>query len=225
MPENAVVFGSSGALGAACADELRRAGVNVSCVLHDSVLAPSEGAVPQWLAEFDEGTISQIVWAQGRNATGGIADANLSSVSELFEANVLFILRTLRAMLDVGVVANPCRMVVLSSIWESLARQEKLAYVVSKSAVAGLVRSLAADLGSSGIAVNAVAPGVIDTPMTRANLSSEQIAQFVDSTPQQSLCTPDDVARVVRWLASDDSSGVNAATIRVDGGWTEVRYV
>jgi len=225
LGRRAVVFGSSGTLGSACVDELERVGVTVTCVSHQVVAARSEGTSPPWLSELGTNSIDQVVWVQGKNAAGGIASADIVDVEDLFEANVLFIIRTLRDMLDAGVLKRPSRLVIVSSIWDSVARQEKLAYVVSKSAVAGLVRSLAADLGSLGVAVNAVAPGVIDTPMTRANLSTDQIAGFIGATPQKALCTPEDVARVVRWLSSDDSAGVNSETVRVDGGWSEVRYV
>lgn len=221
----AIVFGSSGTLGSACVSELERVGVSVTCVSHKVVAARSDGMSPAWLNDLGANSVDQVIWVHGKNAAGGIANAKIVDVEDLFEANVLFIIRTLRDMLDAGVLKRPSRLVIVSSIWDSVARQEKLAYVVSKSAVAGLVRSLAADLGSLGVAVNAVAPGVIDTPMTRANLSTGQIDGFVGATPQESLCTPDDVARVVRWLASDDSAGVNSETVRVDGGWSEVRYV
>ena len=194
MPDRAVVFGGSGALGAACVAELERGGVDVMQISHSLVVGD-----PDWARRIAEAPANRIVWAQGRNAGGGIADGDLSDVEALLDSNVLFIVRTMRALLDAGAVSGDCRVVIL--------------------------RSLAADLGPMGVAVNAVAPGVIDTPMARANLTASQISQFEASTPARELCSPNDVARVVSWLSSSESRGVNAATIPVDGGWSAVRYV
>lgn len=221
----AVVFGGTGALGSACVAELEQCGVDTVVVRHADVANDASDPDPAWLDGIPKGTVTRVVWAQGRNAAGGIVVGDITEVNALLEANVVFVVKTMRVMLDAGVCAARCRVVILSSVWQDLARQEKLAYVVSKAAVAGLVRSLAADLGPLGIAVNAVAPGVIDSPMARANLTPDQIGAFFEATPAKRLCSPSDVARVARWLTSPDSDGVNAATIPVDGGWSEIRYV
>ncbi len=222
---SAIVFGASGVLGAACVSELERSGVRVTVFSHTKIRSDATELDNAWLHGVPLKSVSQVVWAQGLNVGGGIREAALADVDELFDANVRFIITTLRSLLDGGFLSESCRLVILSSVWQDLARQKKMAYVVSKAAIAGLVRSLVADLGPEGIAVNAVAPGVIDTPMSRANLTGAQFDAFIEATPQGSLCTPVDVARVVRWLASSDSQGVNGVTIRVDGGWGEVRYV
>ena len=221
------MFGGSGALGSACVEELQRTGVETVCVSHAaSASGPAISAArANWANKLPTGLFDQVVWAQGKNAAGGIEDCSVDQLAELLDANVLFIVRTLQDLLGAGVLASPCRLVVISSVWQDTARQEKLAYIVSKSAVAGLVRSLAADLGSRGISVNAVLPGVVDTPMSRASLSAAQIDAFTEDTPQGSLCSAADVARTVRWLASADSAGVNAVSVRVDGGWANVRFV
>jgi Dehydrogenases with different specificities (related to short-chain alcohol dehydrogenases) len=64
---------------------------------------------------------------------------------------------------------------VISSIWQNIARQNKLSYCVTKAALQGLIQSLMIDLGSAGHLVNAVLPGVLDTQMTRNNLLAEQL--------------------------------------------------
>jgi 3-oxoacyl-[acyl-carrier protein] reductase len=93
------------------------------------------------------------------------------------------------------------------------------AYSASKAGLIGLTRSLAREVGRKGIAVNAVCPGLIDTDMT-AELPDEARARLVEATPAGRTGRPEEVAAVVRLLASDDGSYVNGAVIPVDGGLT-----
>ena len=166
-----------------------------------------------------------MVWAHGVNAEGSIKDSGVDQLQSLFEANVLFIAQTLRTLLDRDVLAPPARLVIVSSVWQNVARDRKLAYVTTKAALAGLVRSLVADLGEAGISVNAVLPGVVDTPMTREFLTLEQIQGLERDTPTGSLVTAEEVASTCAWLSGPQSSGVNGQFVNVDGGWSEVRHV
>jgi NAD(P)-dependent dehydrogenase (short-subunit alcohol dehydrogenase family) len=84
---------------------------------------------------------------------------------------------------------------------------------------------MAIDMAGHGFAINAVLPGVIDTPMTRANLSAEQIARVEAETVGGLLATAQDVARAVSWLVDSQSRGVNGQSIVVDNGWSSVRHV
>lgn len=90
-------------------------------------------------------------------------------------------------------------------------------YVAAKSGVIGLTKTAAKELASRNITVNAVAPGFITTDMTD-QLSDEQRGQLLDLIPLQRLGTGEDVASVVRFLASNDASYITGQTIQVDGG-------
>ena len=96
-------------------------------------------------------------------------------------------------------------------------------YVASKHGLIGLTRSLAHRLGPDGIRANAVCPGYVETPMLAPTIGTpEARASFEQKIPLGRLAQPDDVARVVRFLLSDESAYVNGAAIVVDGGVTAV---
>ena len=96
-------------------------------------------------------------------------------------------------------------------------------YVASKHGLIGLTRSLAHRLGPDGIRANAVCPGYVETPMLAPTIATpEARASFEQKIPLGRLAQPDDVARVVRFLLSEESAYVNGAAIVVDGGVTAV---
>lgn len=90
-------------------------------------------------------------------------------------------------------------------------------YVAAKAGVIGLTKSVAQELASRNILVNAVAPGFISTDMTDA-LTEEQQAAILSLIPLAKLGTPEDVAKVVRFLASNDANYITGQTIHIDGG-------
>jgi NAD(P)-dependent dehydrogenase (short-subunit alcohol dehydrogenase family) len=115
--------------------------------------------------------------------------------------------------------------VILGSVWQNVARSNKTAYITSKSALTGLVRGLAVEFGPLGISINGVLPGVVESEMTRKNLSQDQIEKIATGTPGHLLITAEQVANIVTFLLSKDSSGINGQSIVVDNGWTISRDV
>lgn len=92
------------------------------------------------------------------------------------------------------------------------------AYTTIKAGIAGLTKVLAGELGPSGIRVNAIAPGSVPTPATQGFVTPEQYAQRAKNIPLQRNGTPQDVAKAVSFLLSDDASFVNGAMLAIDGG-------
>jgi meso-butanediol dehydrogenase / (S,S)-butanediol dehydrogenase / diacetyl reductase len=95
------------------------------------------------------------------------------------------------------------------------------AYTAAKGGIVALTRVLAVDWGPSGIRVNCICPGGVDTPMIAPVIEDEQILDFMrESTPLGRLAHPEETARVALFLASDEASYMNGAIVPVDGGWT-----
>lgn len=111
------------------------------------------------------------------------------------------------------------RIVNISSIWGVVGASMESLYSASKGAINSFTLSLAKELGFSGITVNAVCPGFIDTKMNKI-YSKSDIAEIVDETPMSRIGKPKDVANLVEFLVSDKASFITGQIIRVDGGWT-----
>ena len=111
------------------------------------------------------------------------------------------------------------RIINIASISGLRAGVGRTAYGTSKAAILGLTRQFALELGARGITTNAIAPGVIETPMTRAAYSEETWSRVLDMTPTRRLGQPEDIAEAVAYLASPAASFVNGEVLTVDGGY------
>ena len=113
--------------------------------------------------------------------------------------------------------ARTGRLIFISSVVGLLGSPGQANYAASKAGLVGLARSLARELGSRSITANVVAPGFVDTDMT-AELPEERRTEILATVPLGRYATPDEVAGVVTWLASDSAAYITGAVIPVDGG-------
>ncbi|MGH7267842.1 MAG: SDR family NAD(P)-dependent oxidoreductase, partial [Candidatus Rokuibacteriota bacterium] len=113
------------------------------------------------------------------------------------------------------------RIVNITSIAAELALKNRAAYCASKAAVAQLTRCLALEWGPDGITVNAVGPGITETPMTRGFLDADpgRRPTMIGKMPIRRLAVPDDMVGAVLFLASDLAAYVTGQTVYVAGGW------
>jgi 3-oxoacyl-[acyl-carrier protein] reductase len=228
-----LLFGASGSIGTAIREKFVTKSWQVVGVTRKDELITDQVC---WnpLLETGQVTLNQlrsydkfdaVCWAQGQNCNDSIFSFDVKQHRELYEANVIYIINSLSLLLSEGLLAKPAKLCVLSSIWQNIARQNKLSYSVSKAALQGLVLSLANDLAVEGHLINAVLPGALDTPMTHKNLSFEQVAKISQSTQFGCLPSLDDVTNTVHFLCSSDNTGVTGQFIKVDFGFSDVRIV
>ena len=121
--------------------------------------------------------------------------------------------RAARSMLR----ARAGRMIFISSVVGLSGGVGQANYAATKAGLVGFARSVAREFGSRGITANVVAPGFVDTALT-AVLSQERRAEILSQVPLKRYATPDEIAGVVRFLASDEAAYITGAVIPVDGG-------
>jgi 3-oxoacyl-[acyl-carrier protein] reductase len=136
----------------------------------------------------------------------------------VFAVNVDALMHLCRVAIPAMRAARFGRIVAIGSIYAFRAGEGSAAYVASKHAVVGYVRSLAVELGRDGITANAVCPGFTDTDML-ASLGPEQITRLREATPLKRLASPDEIAALVALLAGDGGGYLSGAAIPLDGGF------
>jgi 3-oxoacyl-[acyl-carrier protein] reductase len=173
----------------------------------------------------DAPTFDAVVWAQGANLNDNITDVEDDAFAELMQANVGFVVSTMSSLLTSKKISNGARLCVISSIWQQAIRPNKLSYSITKSALSGLVQSAALDLAGQNILVNAVLPGVLDTPMTRSVLSNDQIKSVASRTGFARLVSPQEVAVLCHFVCSEANTTLTGQSLVADLGFSNVRPV
>ncbi|CAH1659481.1 SDR family NAD(P)-dependent oxidoreductase [Chelatococcus asaccharovorans] len=148
-----------------------------------------------------------------------IHESDDSDIDRFLDINVRAQIRFCRAAL--AAMTSGAAIVNIASIFGFRGNAGAGVYAVSKAAMIGLTRQLAADHGPAGIRVNAVAPGLIRTPLTADRIDNDAAfrRQMVDTTPFPRIGTPQDIAAAVCFLASEDAGFISGHTLVVDGGW------
>ena len=147
-----------------------------------------------------------------------VQDTSQKEYDRVFDINMKAIFTVNNFALKSMISQKYGKIVNVSSMWGERGASCEVVYSASKSAVIGYTKALAKEVGPSGINVNCVLPGVIDTRMN-ARLSESDKAELIDSTPLNRLGTPLDVANAIFFLASDSASFITGQTLGVDGGF------
>lgn len=168
---------------------------------------------------FDEiGGIDVLVCNAGISEYGLFSDLSIASWRRLFAVNVDGAYNCIKCALPYMVRNKAGSIITMSSVWGVSGASCEAAYSSTKAALIGLTKALAKELGPSGIRVNCIAPGVIETDMM-SSFSEEDKAVLIYETPLSRLGTPADVAYLVSFLASDKSRFITGQIIGVDGGF------
>ena len=133
------------------------------------------------------------------------------------DTNLKSVFRLCRSVLRPMMKARHGRIINIGSIVGSSGNPGQVNYVAAKAGLVGLTKALAQEVGSRGITVNCVAPGFVDTDMTRV-LTEEQKTKLLAHIPLGRMGRPDDIAEAVAYLASDQAGYVTGTTLHVNGG-------
>ena len=136
----------------------------------------------------------------------------------LFAVNTKGIFFLTQAVAKEMIAAGGGAIVNVSSMWGVVGASGEVAYSATKAAVIGMTKALAKELAPSGIRVNCIAPGVIDTEMN-ACYDEETMCALAEKTPLSRIGSPEDVANAILFLASENASFITGQTLTVDGGF------
>ena len=232
---NVLITGASRGIGAACAREFASHGDRVFLNYNNSKsaaekIAAETGAIPVKadVSNFEEvnrmrkiiggcGRLDVLVNNAGISQTKMFTDITESDWDNMFNVNVKGMYLVTRAFVDDMIAAKSGKIINVSSMWGVTGGSCEVHYSAAKAAVIGFTKALAKELGPSGINVNCVAPGVIDTDMN-AHLGSDDLEKLKNETPLMRIGSPADVAKTVFFLASRNADFITGQVLNVDGG-------
>jgi 3-oxoacyl-[acyl-carrier protein] reductase len=235
--KRALITGASGGIGEAVARALHGAGATVAlsgtregplaALAADlgvrALVVPADLSNPEAVEQLAKDAIAALGGLDILVNNAGITrDQLLLRLSDadwqaVLDVNLTAAMRLSRAALKPMMKARWGRIVQITSVVGATGNPGQTNYAAAKAGLVGFSKSLAAEVASRGITVNAVAPGFIATPMTD-KLSDEQKAALTTRIPAGRLGTPGDVAAAVLYLAAPESGYVTGATLHVNGG-------
>lgn len=217
-----LVFGATGSIGQYIFENLQKDGINsIGTTTNLSKIKPNLIHIDidnlNNLLNIDN--IDIVIWAHGHNFNDNIINYDSNKFNTMININVDFILITLNFLITNNKINNGAKLVIISSIWEELTRENKLSYSISKSALSGLVKNVSYELSSKNILINNVLPGVIDNEMSQKTLLPEQFNYIKNYMHFGRLITLEDVYKTVKFLTTENS-GITGQSIKVDLGFT-----
>lgn len=239
--KTALITGASRGIGAATARRLARAGYAVAvnyCSSEERALAlveelRAEGHTamavradvsdPKQVQAMVDNVLDKfcqldiLVCNAGRSWVGLLGDMTVAEWRELFSVNLDSVFYCCKAVLPHMIHRKKGKIITVSSMWGQVGASCEAAYSASKAGVIGLTKALAKELGPSGIAVNCVAPGVIDTEMNK-NLTDEDLDALREETPLERIGKAEDVAESVLFLASEGADFITGQVLCPNGG-------
>ena len=236
MP-TALITGASRGIGRECAGKFAQAGYNVAAVYLKSEEAAlslkKETGCEIYKCDVSDCkaarmTADEVFRRFGQidvliNNAGIAEQALFSDITEemwdnMFSVNVKGVYSFTHAVLPHMIHEKKGRIINISSMWGQVGASCEVHYSAAKAAVIGFTKALAKEVGPSGITVNCIAPGVIDTDMNR-NHDEETMNCLIDETPMSRLGTPEDIAQTALFLAGDGAGFITGQIIGVNGGF------
>lgn len=169
-------------------------------------------------AIYKFGTVDILINNAGVAYNGLITDTDEHDADRIFDINLKGVFNCCRSVTPVMVNQKSGKIINISSMWGQVGASCEVAYSAAKAGVIGLTKALAKELAPSGITVNCIAPGLIDTSMN-SNVSVEDLNAFVEDIPLGRMGTAEDVAETALFLASEGADYITGQILGVNGGY------
>lgn len=229
MSRVVLITGGSRGIGLATAQRFAALGDKVAITYNTSVPTGDFLAVQCDVTKQDDvdrafaaveealGPVEVLVSNAGITRDGLLLRMKEADFAEVIDANLTGAFRVSKRATQSMLRARKGRIILVSSVVGLLGQAGQANYAASKAGLVGFARSLARELGSRSITVNVVAPGPVDTDMTKG-LGEEKLAAFAELVPLGRIATVEEISGVITFLASTDAAYITGAVIPVDGG-------
>lgn len=220
VSRTALVTGGARGIGAAIAARLESAGYRVIAPQRALLDLSSSASINAYIAVHGSEPVDVLVNNAGINTLRAIPEIDATTWGEMLQVNLSSALRLTQAFAPGMAQRGFGRILNMVSIFALVTRERRAAYSMTKAALAALTRTSAVEFGPRGVLVNALAPGYVDTELTRRNNPPDAIAAIEASIPLRRMAQAKELAEVAAFLVSDANSYLTGQTVVVDGGFT-----
>ena len=163
--------------------------------------------------------IDGLVNSAGISIIGGIDTINDSDTEKMIRTNLTGPLKIIQFVVESMKRKGCGRIVNLSSIWGVRSKEFRTLYSLTKFGLNGVTKSLARELGENNILVNSIAPGYVNTEMTRKNIPLVTQDEIIENIPLRRFAEPVEIAKLVAFLLSDENTYITGQIVTIDGGF------
>lgn len=226
--KKALVTGGTRGIGAAIADKLTELGAEVyrtgtkpsSEKNHLQVDLSNADSTSAFLEKIGKIDFDIVINNAGINRIAPVDQIKLKDWNDILQVNLTAPFLIMQAVIPSMVKKNFGRIVNISSVFGNVSKEMRASYSASKFGLLGLTKACALDYAKNNVLVNCIAPGFIDTELTRSILNEDQIRHMTSLVPLKRLGTPDEIANSVAFIASPENKYITGQLILVDGGFT-----
>ena len=192
------------------------------------IIAPSrseldlslESSVDTYLQRYSRVPVDILINNAGINVLKPIAELDADTWQTMLQINLSASIRLVQTYAPGMAARGWGRILNISTIFSKVTKERRAAYSMTKAALNALTRSCAVEFGPGGVIVNSLAPGYVDTALTRQNNSPEAIALIEASIPLRRLASAEELACAAVFLVSEENTYLTGQTVVVDGGFT-----
>ena len=214
----ALITGASRGIGAAIAARLQADGLRILTPSSETLDLSSTVSIDTYLSQLTD-PIDILINNAGINRLGSIDEISGKDFEEVIQINLLGHFQLTQGLVKGMKARRYGRIVNISSIWSLVSRERRVTYSAAKAGLNGLTRALALELAPYHILVNAVAPGYINTELTKKNNPPEALERIAGEIPLGRLGEPSEIAECVAFLCSPKNSYMTGQVIVLDGGY------
>lgn len=218
MEKIALITGSSRGIGKAITQKFKLNGFKLLTPSRYEMDLNNNSSIEAYCSKI-ENDLDVIINCAGINMVAPLNKLEDDALNSMIQINLLAPLKIIQCLNNKMGKKSLGHIVNISSIWSLISKEGRSGYSATKAGINGITRTLALEFAPKNILINSVAPGYVNTELTKQNNSPEEIERIKSLIPLKRLADPDEIANLVYFLSSELNTYITGQTITIDGGY------
>lgn len=220
MVRNVLITGGSRGIGKEIAKKFDENGYKVYAPTRDELNLKDKNSVKEFIEKHKDIYFSVIINNAGINIVNNIENIDEDVLNETMNVNLITPIKLIKGFIGKMKENNYGRIVNIGSIWAVISKEGRSVYSATKNGIHGVTNTVALEAGRYNVLVNTVCPGFTLTELTKQNNTQDQIDRLCEEIPVGRMAEPNEIAKFVYYLASEENTYITGQKITIDGGFT-----
>lgn len=220
MVRNVLITGGSRGIGKEIAKKFDENGYKVYAPSRDELNLKDKDSVRNFIEKYKDVYFSVIINNAGINIVNNIENIDEDVLNETMNVNLITPIKLIKGFIGKMKENNYGRIVNIGSIWAVISKEGRSVYSATKNGIHGVTNTVALEAGRNNVLVNTVCPGFTLTELTKQNNTQDQIDKLCEEIPLGRMAEPNEIAKFVYYLASEENTYITGQKITIDGGFT-----